>query len=291
MAREIHDTLGHYLTILAVKLETATKMEERGDTRLHEELSEARRVASECLVEVRHSVAALRPAGLNEESFETALRNLVHEFLMSDPEVEVDIRSRRLRTAIATEYRLALFRATQEALTNIRKHAHATKVLLRLRLNEDIVEFTVLDNGVGSGGAGQCVEKGFGLLGMRERVALLGGTIAAGPEPSAAGGWRSSCRWRVKVRVKCLQDHCFHFRPQRSGDWYEYSHASPYACSSSMIKLCCAKAFNVSWNLRARASSSSRPPPMGSMHWQQSNVWRPKVPVRCRIDGYPDAAT
>lgn len=89
MARDIHDTLGHYLTILAVKLETATKMEERGDTRLHEELSEARRVASECLVEVRHSVAALRPAGLNEESFETALRNLVHDFLMSDPAVEV----------------------------------------------------------------------------------------------------------------------------------------------------------------------------------------------------------
>src|SRR5262245_2250106 len=64
MAREIHDTLGHYLTILAVQLETALKMEALGDARLHAELVEARRAAAECLAEVRRSVAALRPADL-----------------------------------------------------------------------------------------------------------------------------------------------------------------------------------------------------------------------------------
>ena len=61
IAREIHDTLGHALTLLAVQLETATQLEARGDPRLHEELLQAREVAKACLTEVRHSVEALRP--------------------------------------------------------------------------------------------------------------------------------------------------------------------------------------------------------------------------------------
>jgi signal transduction histidine kinase len=61
IAREIHDTLGHELTLLAVQLETAAQLEVRGDPRLHEELLEARQVAKACLTEVRHSVEALRP--------------------------------------------------------------------------------------------------------------------------------------------------------------------------------------------------------------------------------------
>src|SRR5260370_12244652 len=61
IAREIHDTLGHALTLLSVQLETATQLEARGDPRLHEELLQARQVAKACLTEVRHSVEALRP--------------------------------------------------------------------------------------------------------------------------------------------------------------------------------------------------------------------------------------
>ena len=85
MAREIHDTLGHYLTILAVQLETALKMEELGDARLHAELVEARRAAAECLAEVRRSVAALRPADLTALSLPDALARLVSEYEALDP--------------------------------------------------------------------------------------------------------------------------------------------------------------------------------------------------------------
>jgi signal transduction histidine kinase len=65
IAREIHDTLGHALTLLSVQLETATQLEARGDPRLHEELLQARQVAKACLTEVRHSVEALRPEALD----------------------------------------------------------------------------------------------------------------------------------------------------------------------------------------------------------------------------------
>ncbi len=84
-----------------------------------------------------------------------------------------------------------LYRCAQEALTNIRKHAHATKVLLRLSTSDEHegqVELTVLDNGLGGAPEREQSASGYGLLGMRERVALLDGTLQAGPQPGH--GWR-----------------------------------------------------------------------------------------------------
>lgn len=83
--------------------------------------------------------------------------------------------------------RVVLFRAAQEALTNIRKHANATKVLLRLRVVEDHAELAVIDNGPNAASS-TAPASGFGLQGMRERVALLGGTMIAQPAPEH--GWR-----------------------------------------------------------------------------------------------------
>jgi signal transduction histidine kinase len=191
MAREIHDTLGHYLTILAVQLETATKLEERHDPRLLAELQEARRIASDCLAEVRRSVAALRPAGLATATFDEALRRLVTEAEIATPELRVTLDMEGDAQAVAPEVKVTLYRCVQEALTNVRKHARASKVLLRLRVEPDMVELTALDNGEPAGGPMRA--PGYGLMGMTERVALLGGTITAGPEPERG--------WRVEVRV------------------------------------------------------------------------------------------
>jgi signal transduction histidine kinase len=195
VAREIHDTLGHYLTILAVQLETATMLEERGDPRLRQELVEARRVASECLVAVRSSVAALRPAGLTAGSLADALRRLVGEFESAAPAVEATLDVEGPLQDLTPEQCVTLFRCAQEALTNVRKHAQASKVLLRLRVEPATVELTALDNGSGAthttGGGGHA--PGFGLIGMRERVALLGGTVTAGTEPEHG--------WRIEVHV------------------------------------------------------------------------------------------
>jgi len=208
MAREIHDTLGHYLTILALQLETALKLEGRTDPRLHGELVEARRVAAECLAEVRRSVAALRPANLSAISLPEALRRLVaeSEALLPKTEIALDVDD-GLTPTLPPELRVALYRCAQEALTNVRKHAAASKVLVRLRVDggaddgvddgEHIVELTVLDNGSGEqvASASPPSERatGFGLLGMRERIALLGGTVRAGAELGKG--------WRVEVRV------------------------------------------------------------------------------------------
>jgi signal transduction histidine kinase len=193
MAREIHDTLGHYLTILAVQLETALKLEERGDARLRDELVEARRAATECLAEVRRSVAALRPADPTAHSFADALRRLVAEFEATLPQTEITLDIEGPVQELAAELRVALYRCAQESLTNIRKHAYATKVLLRVRVDERQAELTVLDNGDGAQSSVDGHEPGFGLLGMSERIALLGGVASARPQPGRG--------WRVEVHV------------------------------------------------------------------------------------------
>jgi len=197
MAREIHDTLGHYLTILAVQLETALKMEELGDARLHAELIEARRAAAECLAEVRSSVAALRPADLTTHSLPDALARLVSEYEALDPTIEIALDIEGSADALDLEQRLALYRCAQEALTNIRKHANASRALLRLRVDDHTVEFLALDNGRGES-TGAEHAPGFGLLGIRERLALLGGTSSIGPEPGKG--------WRVQVTLPIARD-------------------------------------------------------------------------------------
>jgi len=188
MAREIHDTLGHYLTLLAVQLETALKLEAHGDARLHAELTEARRVATECLGEVRRSVAALRPADPTARSFGEALARVVAEFEAALPETEIVLDIEGPAQDLPPERRMALYRCAQESLTNVRKHAHATKVLVRLRVDDHTADLTVLDNGDAGATGDKEHEPGFGLLGMRERIALLGGTATAAPEPGH--GWR-----------------------------------------------------------------------------------------------------
>jgi signal transduction histidine kinase len=190
IAREIHDTLGHALTLLAVQLETATQLEARGDPRLHEELLQARQVAKACLTEVRHSVEALRPDEASG-SLQEQLRELVAAFETTCPETRITLDLEEATHPLNPEVRLTLYRCAQEALTNIRKHAHATKVLLRLSTSDGEagqVELTVLDNGQSCEPIHEQSASGFGLRGMRERVALLDGRLSTGPEPGQ--GWR-----------------------------------------------------------------------------------------------------
>jgi signal transduction histidine kinase len=193
VAREIHDTLGHYLTLLTVQLETALKLEERGESDLHAELVEARRVASECLAEVRRSVGALRSVNPTSASLGDALGSLVAEFQSATPKTDVTLDVEGAVQALAPEVRVALYRCVQEALTNVRKHAMASKVLVRVRSDEHFTELTVLDNGAGADSSTDGHAPGFGLLGMHERIALLGGMASAGPEPGHG--------WRVDIRV------------------------------------------------------------------------------------------
>ena len=195
VAREIHDTLGHYLTILNVQLETISKLVERDPSRLAAEIAEARQVAAQAMQEVRVAVSAMRPAGIATLSLAQALSQLETEFKLAAPDTELTLDLEAALPPLAPDVHIALYRAVQEALTNVRKHAQASKVLVRLRYEEGWLDLLVLDNGVGSVAApasdGQRVG-GFGLIGLGERVKLLGGQVTFGP--AAAGGYRVTVR-------------------------------------------------------------------------------------------------
>lgn len=180
LAREIHDSLAHYLTVIAVQLEAAQKLVETQPERARAEVVKARRFTVECLQEVRRSVAALRAASLDELSLPRALRKLAGDFESNtgiSVRVDIDLPE---ELHPRPEAALALYRVAQEGLTNVHRHAHASRAALSLRVDNTRLELAVRDNGVGpseGGASGASAQGGFGLIGLRERVELLGGQL------------------------------------------------------------------------------------------------------------------
>ncbi|HYU18880.1 MAG TPA: sensor histidine kinase [Chloroflexota bacterium] len=188
LAREIHDSLAHYLTVIAVQLEAAEKLGADETDRGLEALRRARRLAVECLQEVRRSVAALRASTLDELSLSRALSKLAQEFTESTGiTVQLDVAvPDSLRPA--PDAALALYRVAQEGLTNVHRHARATNVRLSLSGQNGTLELAVQDDGVGPNEPERSDHGGFGLLGLRERIELLGGQLQFGP--GSSGGCR-----------------------------------------------------------------------------------------------------
>ncbi|MEU9893767.1 sensor histidine kinase [Streptomyces phaeochromogenes] len=173
IAREIHDVLAHSLSAQLVHLEAARLMIERGAERdqILERVVAARGMAREGLAETRQALSALRGEMSPLEEF---LSELVADTAGADVTVTGE---RRLLPAEASQ---AVRRVAQEALTNVRKHAPGAKIRIRLDYGEHEVMLNVRDSGAPPGefthsGAG------YGLLGMRERAELLGGSLEAGP--------------------------------------------------------------------------------------------------------------
>lgn len=183
LAREIHDTLGHYLSILTIQLETISKLQERDPARASLEITEARRVAAQSMQEVRNAVAALRPTSIATLNLSEAIAQLGREFEHTTTATQLTLDLETQLPTLSPDLQLALYRAVQETLTNVRKHAHASKGLVRLRYENALLELVVLDNGIGNTPDSQT--GGFGLLGLRERIELLGGHITYGPTEHA----------------------------------------------------------------------------------------------------------
>ncbi|MFJ2913168.1 sensor histidine kinase [Streptomyces sp. NPDC087228] len=177
IAREIHDVLAHSLSAQLVHLEAARLLIEREPPgefrdRVLERVVAARSMAREGLAETRQALSALRGEVSPLEDF---LRQLV----AAEPaEVSVEGEQRTL-TAEASQ---TVRRVAQEALTNVRKHAPGARVLVRLEYLPDEVALEIKDSGRRGPEDELAVSgSGYGLLGMRERAELMGGTLEAGP--------------------------------------------------------------------------------------------------------------
>lgn len=179
LAREIHDSLGHYLTAINVQLEVARTLSESDPSQVLQPLERAQALTKEGLHEVRRSVAALRASPLEGKSLMTVLAALVEDLQTSGIATSFEVQGEL--HSLPPQLELALYRVMQEALTNVRKHAQARHAEVSLAYTTEDVRLRVRDDGVGS----DAPTGGFGLVGLRERVQLLGGDLHCASEPDA----------------------------------------------------------------------------------------------------------
>ncbi|MBU6247573.1 MAG: sensor histidine kinase [Xanthomonadaceae bacterium] len=189
IGRDLHDLLGHTLSLITLKLELSRKLFDRDSEAARREMSEAEAVARHALAEVRAAVTGIRATDLAAELASARL-------LLASSRVHLDYEIGVAALPEAIERHLAL--VIREASTNIVRHAGASEARIRLSANRGEVRLEIVDNGRGG-----LAEDGNGLCGMRERVGALGGTLAIDSPlrkgtaitvvvPAVASGFRST---------------------------------------------------------------------------------------------------
>ncbi|MEP7326575.1 MAG: sensor histidine kinase [Gemmatimonadota bacterium] len=164
IARDLHDLLGHTLSLIILKSELASRLADRDPARAAKEIREVETISRKALAEVRSAVTGYRAGGLAGELANSA-RTLESAGLAVETTVDL------VQLTPAQEGVLAL--AVREAVTNVIRHAGASRCRIRLEQVDDHYRLEIQDDGKGTEGA-----EGAGLMGMRERVEAIGGTIA-----------------------------------------------------------------------------------------------------------------
>ena len=180
IAREIHDGLGHYLTTIHMQIQAARSILATDQHRADQTLAKAQQLSQEALGDIRRSVAALRVTPLEHQMLPEALAELAASAQAAGLPTTVAVLGAARPLDPLEEH--ALYRAAQEGLTNARKHAQATSATVTLDFGDSArVRLTVADNGRGA----SSTDGGFGLVGLRERVQLVGGSLTLQTNPGA----------------------------------------------------------------------------------------------------------
>ena len=180
LAREIHDSLGHYLTVVNVLIEAARAVLHNEPERSIEILEQAQTITREGLAEVRRAVSEMHDSLVDLRPLPETLESLAAECRLTGFDATLEVSGEP--SALSPEVRLALYRVAQEGLTNVRRHAQASCVRLSLDYVDGAkVRLRIEDNGIG----GADTKNGFGLPGIRQRVALLGGDVSVHGEPGS----------------------------------------------------------------------------------------------------------
>lgn len=195
IAADVHDGVLQQLGATAIRLELAQAQVERSD------FDSARKIIEDgageirsCARELRALLMELRPQVLDDNGLSAAVKELAHHL----PEVEIDVAT-SVPDDLGNEYSITIFRIVQEALTNIQKHAHAAHASVDVHMRDECVEIEIADDGVGYEAAvtGPSAEGShLGLLGMRERAGMLGGTFSI--EGRSGSGTRIIARLPLK---------------------------------------------------------------------------------------------
>ena len=195
IARELHDIVAHHVSVIVIQAQGAQRVTAREPDRARQAMADVERTARTALEEMRRMLGLLRSP---DDAEDTASLDVAHGVAdiaalaerMTGAGVAVTVRTTGEPFGVPEDVGLTVYRIAQEALTNVLKHAGPARAEVHLHYGEQL-EITVTDDGRGAAavltgtappGAGR------GTTGMRERVAVLGGTFTAGPQPG--GGFR-----------------------------------------------------------------------------------------------------
>jgi signal transduction histidine kinase len=180
LSRELHDEMGANLTSISMDVAAVMKKLQATDPELAAQLKRARATLIDTVEMKRRIVENLRPSLLDNLGLCAAIESYCEEFSrMAALPCSTDIAPHIDGVAKARDASLAiaLFRIVQESLTNIRKYAHASRVSVTLHCNDEMLTLRIIDDGIGIASNTLVKPMSHGLLGMRERALLLGGTL------------------------------------------------------------------------------------------------------------------
>jgi signal transduction histidine kinase len=176
IARELHDIIGHSVSVISLQAGAAEQLLRRDPDRAETHLRAVRETAHEALVEMRRLMGVLKE---DEARYAPQPGLAMLDQLVEQSGLDVDVRREGEQQPLAPGVDTAAYRIVQEALTNARKHGAGTGARVLVRYEPEAVQLEIVNDRreveVQNGG-------GHGLVGMRERVRLFGGTVAAGPE-------------------------------------------------------------------------------------------------------------
>ncbi|MEV8037399.1 sensor histidine kinase [Streptomyces sp. NPDC086182] len=208
IARELHDMVAHSIGIVAIQAGVGSRVIQTQPAEAREALRAIEATSRETLSGLRRTLVSLRQADRGETASEQSEQSpLAPSPGLADVErlaaatagagVRVDVRCGGEQRPVPADIDLSAYRIVQEALTNVVRHAGTGRCRVVIDYGEEELSVEVVDEGRGATGNGSA--HGFGIIGMRERVGLLGGHLSAGPRPE--GGFRVAARLPLPAPV------------------------------------------------------------------------------------------
>jgi signal transduction histidine kinase len=203
IAREIHDEFGQSLSSIALNIELTHRALAQDPNKATDHLSRAGELVANSTDQMYNLILGLRPSALDDLGLIAALKSHIHRTL-EPAGIGYDFQTEALTDRLPPQIETTLFRLIQEALTNIIRHAGASRVTLSISLRNGVIQGDVIDDGVGFDPSSIRIsdqdEQGLGLLGMRERVEQFGGTLDVDSSPG------SGTRIRIRLPIEAIRN-------------------------------------------------------------------------------------
>lgn len=173
LARDVHDTLGHSLTVIIKLLEVCKITAKSDPDKINAQLEEAIKIAQNGVQEIKHSISGILAEKILNQDFLSLLTELAREF-ENKSGITVNVTTQGTVEEVNKKHAIVLYSVCQEALTNSLRHGNAKNIAIVIKYESENIKLTIFDDGVGCGK----IQKGFGLNGMEQRIGEVNGKMS-----------------------------------------------------------------------------------------------------------------